>query len=192
MENQYIEIERKYESLINIAIEKMKCLNDPKHDLTHVLDVVEYTKEILETEHRANKEVCIIAAYWHDVGRIQQNKGHGLISANELKAEMEKQNYPIEFIEECYKAIYKHEWKEEPETLEGIVIRDADKIDFVGINRWKECIKKDCKFHKMLELLPTTRKDILKLEVSKEIFDREIGKLAVFLHDQIFNNKCIK
>ena len=129
MENQYIEIERKYESLINMAIEKMKCLNDPKHSLVHVLDVVEYTKEILETEHRANKEVCIISAYWHDVGRIQQNKGHGLISANELRAEMEKQNYPQEFIEECYKAIYKHEWREEPETLEGIIIRDADKLD---------------------------------------------------------------
>ena len=100
MENQYIEIERKYESLINMAIEKMKCLNDPKHSLVHVF--------------------------------------------------------------------------------------------FVGINRWKECIKKDCKFHKMLELLPTTRKDILKLEVSKEIYDREIGKLVVFLHDNIFNNKCIK
>ena len=189
MENQYIEIERKHEKLINIAIEKMKLSQDPKHNLVHVLDVVEYSKEILETEHEANKEVCMIAAYWHDVGRIQQNKGHGLISANELKAEMEKQHYEAKFIEECYKAIYKHEWKEEPETLEGIIIRDADKIDFVGISRWKECIKKDCKFHKMLELLPTVRKDILKLEVSKEIYDREIGKLVAFLHDNVFNKK---
>ena len=189
MKEQYLEIERKHERLINIAIEKMKQSEDPKHNLVHILDVVEYIKEILETENSANKEVCIIAAYWHDVGRIQQHKGHELISANELKMEMEKQNYPTEFIEKCYKAIYKHSWKEEPETLEGIIIRDADKIDFVGINRWKECIQKDCKFHKILELLPTLRKDILKLEISKEVFDREIGKLVSFLHNQIFDNK---
>mgnify|MGYP005786382287 FL=1 len=189
MENQYLEIEKKYKALINIAIEKMKLSKDPKHNLVHILDVVEYTKEILETEHEANKEVCIIAAYWHDVGRIQQHEGHELISANELKTEMEKQNYPAEFIEKCYKAICKHSWKKEPETLEGIIIRDADKIDFVGINRWKECIENGCRFEKILELLPTLRKDILKLEVSKEIFDREIGNLIAFLHDQIFNNK---
>ena len=79
--------------------------------------------------------------------------------------------------------------EKEPETLEGIIIRDADKIDFVGINRWKECIENGCRFEKILELLPTLRKDILKLEVSKEIFDREIGNLIAFLHDQIFNNK---
>ena len=99
MDNQYLEIEKKYKALINIAIEKMKLSKDPKHNLVHILDVVEYTKEILETEHEANKYVCIIAAYWHDVGRIQQHEGHELISANELKIEMEKQNYPAEFIE---------------------------------------------------------------------------------------------
>ena len=192
MENQYKEIEGKHERIINIAIEKMKQSKDPKHNLVHTLDVVKYTKEILEKEDKANKEVCIVAAYWHDVGRLQQNKGHELISANELKIEMEKQNYPAEFIEKCYKAIYKHSWKKIPDTLEGIIIRDADKIDFVGINRWKECIKNGCRFEKILELLPTLRKDILKLEVSKEIYDREIGKLVVFLHDNIFNNKCIK
>ena len=189
MENQYIEIEGKHERIINIAIEKMKQSKDPKHNLVHTLDVVKYTKEILEKEDKANKEVCIVAAYWHDVGRLQQNKGHELISANELKIEMEKQNYPAEFIEKCYKAIYKHSWKKIPDTLEGIIIRDADKIDFVGINRWKECIKNGCRFEKILELLPTLRKDILKLEVSKEIYDREIGKLVAFLHDNVFNKK---
>lgn len=36
------------------------------------------------------------------------------------------------------------------------------------------------------ELLPRLRKDLLKLECSKEIFDREIAKLVVYLHDRIF------
>ncbi len=36
------------------------------------------------------------------------------------------------------------------------------------------------------ELLPTIRKDILKLECSKEIFDREIGNLIRYLHNIIY------
>ena len=67
------------------------------------------------------------------------------------------------------------------------IIRDADKLDFVGIGRWKECIKTNCKFNEVLNLLPTMREELLKLDVSKKIFDREIGKLVVFLHNQIFN-----
>lgn len=94
--------------------------------------------------------------------------------------------YEEELIQKCYLAIYKHSWKESPETLEGIVIRDADKIDFVGIDRWKECIQKNCRFRKIIERLPITRNEILKLDCSREIFDREIGKLVGFLHDEIF------
>lgn len=103
-----------------------------------------------------------------------------------LKEEMEKLGYDDEMIEKCYQAIYKHGWKKEPETLEGVIIRDADKIDFVGIGRWKTCIETNCRFRKILQLLPTMRKEILKLDCSKEIFDREIGNLVVYLHDQIF------
>ena len=99
---------------------------------------------------------------------------------------MRKLGYEEELIQKCYLAIYKHGWREEPETLEGIIIRDADKIDFVGIGRWEECIQENCKFSKILELLPTMRKNLLKLDCSKEIFDREIANLVVYLHNQVF------
>lgn len=182
----YEEIEKKHKDLIEKAIQKMKLVKDPKHSLSHVLQVVEYTKEILENVN-ADNEVCIISAYWHDVGRIEQNKGHALISANLLKEEMGKLGYEEDFIDKCYKAIYKHSWNEEPETLEGVIIRDADKIDFVGVNRWKQCIEANCKFDKILKLLPIVREKSLKLDISKKIYDREIAKLIVFLHEQIFS-----
>lgn len=182
------EIENKHKVLIEKAINTMKLVEDPKHSLSHVLQVVEYTKEILKSVE-ADNEVCIISAYWHDVGRLEQDKGHALISANLLKKEMEELNYDEKIIDKCYKAVYKHGWKEEPETIEGVIIRDADKIDFVGIGRWEECIKTNCKFRKILDLLPTMRKDLLKLDASKEIFDKEIGKLVVFLHNRIFKEE---
>lgn len=183
---EYNYIEEKYQILIQKAINYMKNVTDPKHSLSHMYAVVNYTKEIL-LKVEADKEVCIIAAYWHDVGRSIQEKGHAELSAEMLKNEMQNSGYNNEFIEKCYNAVCKHGWNEEPETLEGIIIRDADKIDFIGIGRWNQCIEDNCKFNKILDLLPTMRKELLKLECSKEIFDREIANLVVFLHNRIFN-----
>lgn len=180
------QIEQSNKELLQKAVEIMKTVPDFKHSLSHMESVVQYTKEILETVEEANKEVCLISAYWHDVGRKIQNEGHAKISADMLQEEMKNLEYDDELIRKCYLAIYKHGWKEEPETLEGVIVRDADKIDFVGIGRWKECIETNCRFHKILELLPRLRKDLLKLECSKEIFDREIGKLVIYLHGRIF------
>lgn len=58
----------KNKNLIDKAVEIMKQVNDLKHSLFHMESVVRYTIEILRHEEKANKEVCIISAYWHDVG----------------------------------------------------------------------------------------------------------------------------
>ena len=142
MNKQFNLIIEKHKVLINRAIQIMETVEDIRHSLSHVENVVKYTMEILEHEENANKEICIISAYWHDVGRSIQSKGHDLISADMLKEEMEKLQYDREFTEQCYLAVYKHSWKEMPETLEGIIIRDADKIDFVR-NRKMEKINRN-------------------------------------------------
>lgn len=182
------EIENKYSKLIKKAIEIMDKVPDPKHSISHMESVVKYTKEILSVELGADIEVCILSAYWHDVGRFKGEKGHALLSAEMLKQELIKENYNKGFIEKCYLAIYKHGWEEQPETVEGKIIKDADKIDFVGISRWKSCIENNCKLYEILDLLPTLRKNIFEFEISKEIFDREIGILVRYLHELIFNN----
>lgn len=183
---EFEQIEQRHKILIDKAIAIMKDVEDVKHSISHVFSVVNYTKEILKYVKEANKEVCIISAYWHDVGRKIQAKGHAKISANMLQQEMRNLKYEEELIEKCYQAIENHSWKERPKTLEGNILRDADKIDFVGIGRWKECVEKNCSFNKILALLPNIRKDILKLECSKEVFDREIADLVIYLHDIIF------
>lgn len=185
---EYDLIIQKHKSLIDKAIQIMKTVEDIRHSLAHVESVVKYTMEILAHEENADKEICIISAYWHDVGRSIQAKGHALISANMLKEEMEKQQYDKAFIEQCYLAIYKHSWKEMPETLEGRIIRDADKIDFVGLDRWKKAIETKKRFAKIIENLPILRNDILQLEISKKIYDREMVRLVKYLHDIIFDN----
>jgi HD superfamily phosphodiesterase len=182
-------IENKYKELIQKATQIMESVPDPKHSVPHMESIVKYTKEILNSGIDADPEVCVVSAYWHDVGRIEGEKGHSLLSAEMLKEELLKGNYDKDFIEKCYLAVYKHGWHDHPETIEGKVIRDADKIDFVGITRWKNCIENNCRFSKILDMLPTLRKDIFDLEISKEIYDREIGLLVRYLHDIIFENK---
>lgn len=70
----YEEIEDRYKKIIDIAKNYMNTIKDNEHDINHMNDVVKYTKELLNIVNvNINKEVCIISAYWHDVGRIKQN-----------------------------------------------------------------------------------------------------------------------
>lgn len=179
-----MEVEEKYKDLIEYSINIMKQVKDPKHSLSHMESVVKYTKEILKEEINANKDVCIISAYFHDIGRFYQNEGHEKISADLLKKKMSELNYDEKMIDSCYKAIINHSWKDSPETLEGLIVRDADKIDFVGIDRWKICIENNCSLYDIIELLPSLRNDILSLDSSRKIYDIEIVKLINYLYSR--------
>lgn len=173
----YEEIYNKNKKLIDIAIEKNKvCENDPLHFIGHTIDVVNYVKELLEVIP-ANKEICIIAAYWHDVGRTVTDKGHEEESGRILKEEMTKLNYSNEMIEQCYLAVVNHKRKCIPPTIEGKIVRDADKIAYIGKKRWERCIEENP--HELDEIievyLPIIREEILRLDYSKELFDRDMN-----------------
>ena len=173
----YEEIYIKNKELIDSAVEKTKkCENDPLHFIGHTIDVVNYVKELLE-KIPANKEICIIAAYWHDVGRTVKDKGHEEESGRILKEEMTKLGYSDEMIEQCYSAVVSHRRKCIPPTIEGKIVRDADKIAFIGKNRWKRCMEEDP--HALDEIietyLPILKDEILRLEYSKELFDRDMN-----------------
>ena len=89
-----IETEKKYEDLIEKAKKIMYTIDDNEHNMNHVDDVVRYTKEILNKINlKVNNDVCIIGAYWHDVGRTKLDVGHEKLSAEMLKEQMTKMNY---------------------------------------------------------------------------------------------------
>ena len=179
------DIELKYEKLINKAKEYMNQITDYEHDINHMKDVVNYTYELLGKEKiSVNNDVCIIAAYWHDVGRIKCTEGHEKVSAEMLKEEMEKEKYDHSFIEECYLAIESHKWNMFPKTNEGLVVKDADKLAWIGKERWKTCLKNNQQLDSIINLLPKLRNEILKFEESKNIYDRDIVKLVDLLYSQ--------
>ena len=172
-------IEQKHNLLINKAKEYMSKIEDPEHDINHMYDVVDYTYELLDNvKIDIDKEVCIISAYWHDVGRVKTNDGHEILSANMLKNEMELLGYENNFINKCYLAIENHKWNMIPKNIEGLIIKDADKLAWIGKNRWENCLKKNYNLETIIELLPRLRNEILYFEESKKIYDRDIVSLV--------------
>ena len=177
-------IELKHSKLINKAKEYMSKINDYEHDINHMQDVVNYTYELLDkVKINVDKEICIICAYWHDVGRIHFTDGHEKLSAEMLKEEMEKQGYDNNFINECYTAIENHKWNMTPKNNEGLLIKDADKLAWIGIGRWRNCLEKNQQLDTIIKLLPKLKSDILYFEESKKIYDRDIVKIVDLLYN---------
>lgn len=177
------EIESKYEKLINKAKDYMSKITDYEHNINHMEDVVDYTYELLDKlKIDVNKEVCIISAYWHDVGRKYGKPGHEKASAEMLKAEMENQEFEKSLIEKCYIAIENHTWNMTPKSTEGLVVQDADKLAWIGKRRWKACLENNQKLDEIMNLLPRLRTEILHFEESKNIYDRDIVELVKILY----------
>ena len=181
----FIKIEHDYSKLIEVAKKHMKRIKDYEHNINHMNDVVSYTKELLNAiDLEINIDVCIISAYWHDVGRIKTDKGHEKLSAEMLKEEMKKMRYDDDLITECYKAIENHKWNMQPQTTEGLILKDADKLAWLGLGRWNECLKKHQNLDSIISLLPRLRNEILYFNESKRIYDRDIIELIKLLYNK--------
>ena len=185
----FLKIEQDYSKLLQTAKEYMKNIKDFEHNINHMNDVVFYTKELLnnlniDVNTDVNTDVCIISAYWHDVGRINTDEGHEKLSAEMLKEEMKKLNYDDDLIKECYKAIENHKWNMQPQTIEGLVLKDADKLAWLGFGRWMECLNNHQKLDSIIDLLPKLRNEILYFDESKKIYDRYIIELVKLLYNR--------
>lgn len=184
----YEEIEKKYKNLIDVAKNYMNSIDDCEHDINHVNDVVFYTKELINKLNiDINYDVCIVSAYWHDVGRIKVKDGHEKLSAEMLKEVMEKNNCDKKMIEDCYKAIENHKWNMKPETVEGLVIKDADKLAWLGMGRWDSCFKNNQRLDELIKLLPRLKDEFLYFEESKLIYDKDVINLINYLYEKCYN-----
>lgn len=184
----YEEIEIKYSDIIEEAKNYMRKIKDYEHGIEHAEDTVRYAKELLDVlDVKADKEVVIVSAYWHDVGRIKASNGHEELSAKMLEEYMKSKNLDEAFINACIKAIEKHKWNMKPETIEGLILKDADKLAFLGEGRWKACLKNRQELKALVSLLPRLRNEILYFEESRKIYDRDIVKLAKTLYDEIYS-----
>ena len=178
------QIKQKHSKIIRKAIDYMDSMQDPEHDINHTNDVVELACKIIERlpDEDIDYDCVIICAYWHDVARVYDSEGHELKSAQMLKEELLATGYPQDFAEKCFVAIVNHKWDMMPQNIEGKIVKDADKVAFLGLGRWKSCLENNFRLDDILEFLPRLRDEILIFDVSRKLYDEQIASLVKFLH----------
>ncbi len=182
-------IREKYKDLIDIAIAKMASMTDFEHNQRHTLDVVGFCEKILQKldNKDIDAECAILSAFWHDVGRTIQAKGHEKLSAQMLRDLLLEKDYDKAFAEKCYLAIENHKHCDIPTTLEGHLVKDGDKIAFLGEGRWQECIDNGQSLDSIVENLHRVRNEYLYFEESRAIYDEQIVNIFRYLYKQLKN-----
>jgi HD superfamily phosphodiesterase len=111
------------------------------HNFRHTLDVVEAAKEIAEHEkiNSLDKEVLLVAAWFHDVGYIKGCEKHEDTSV-EIASEFLKENKQTdEFIEKVSSLIQATVYNYKPGNLLEKIIKDADYYHFGSENYMGIC-----------------------------------------------------
>lgn len=115
---------------------KKSKIEDPTHDLSHVLSVWKNTK--LLALKKADMEILIAAVFLHDLGRFDKKtmKGpHGFSGAKHAKKILMKINFPKEKISKVLEAIKYHDCiypLTKRKSIEAKILFDADKLDVFG------------------------------------------------------------
>lgn len=124
------------QELINKSIEKAKEVFKNEfsgHDYWHTLRVYNNAKNICETEN-CDKEIVLLAALLHDFDDVKiTNSTEKLENTTKW---LNENNYPVERIERIREIINTISFKgtdtKVPETIEGKIVQDADRLDAIG------------------------------------------------------------
>lgn len=110
---------------------------DSAHDFDHILRVLAMADKIARAEG-ADVEVVRAAALLHDIARADEDRGapidHAEASARRAQALLLEQGESREFANRVAAAIRAHRFRgdAQPDSLEGQVLFDADKLDSIG------------------------------------------------------------
>ncbi len=124
------------------------------HNLQHTVDVVNIVKDISENSgtNEEEKELLLIAAWFHDTGYPQNISHHEEKSTEIAREYLEKLNFPEVKINTVEKLILSTRMPQNPITMPEKIICDAD-ISYIGHNdfisriaslrnEWAQSIKK--------------------------------------------------
>ena len=126
----------KDQELINEAIDYMTGLlggNSGGHDAAHSVRVYENALKIAETEPSCDMTVVALASILHDV---DDNKLFDSKNNDNARKFLDGKGIPNEKIEEIVSVInsvsFSKNRGKKPETLEGMIVQDADRLDALG------------------------------------------------------------
>jgi len=111
--------------------------NDPAHDFEHVMRVYNNAQKIAKQEN-ANQKLVLSAVLLHDIVSYpksnKRSKLSSLESANKSKLILKEFDFTSEEITIVSAAIEDHSFSQNkiPQTLEGKILQDADRLDALG------------------------------------------------------------
>lgn len=113
--------------------------SDSSHDLDHTLRVMHNVELLLAHTPGADADVVRLSALLHDIARPEEDSARGCCCHAELGAQqsavlLKKYNFPDEIISQVVHAVRCHRFRKgsPPETVEGQLLYDADKLDSLG------------------------------------------------------------
>jgi uncharacterized protein len=126
----------RFEALAKEAMARLEGA-DPAHDALHVRRVTASARRIAEAEH-ADVEIATTAALLHEL--FNYPKGHpesarsGEVCAEHARALLASHGFAGAFADRVAYCIEVHPFSRGilPETLEGRVLQDADRLDAIG------------------------------------------------------------
>ena len=111
--------------------------NDPAHDFDHVMRVYTNAKKIVKKE-KADEKLVLSAALLHDIVSYpkssKRSKFSSIDSAKKSKIILKKYGFTNDEIIIISNAIAEHSFSQNkiPQTLEGKILQDADRLDALG------------------------------------------------------------
>ena len=116
----------------------LASMSDSAHDREHVYRVLWNALEIAREEPDVDYDVLLAACLLHDIGRQEQfadpSLCHALVGADKAYRFLTEQGFGEAFAESVRSCIRTHRFRRErqPESLEGKILFDADKLDCIG------------------------------------------------------------
>ena len=123
------------DSIKNEVIEILD--NDPAHDFDHVMRVYNNAQKIVKKE-KVNPKLVLTAVLLHDIVSYPKSSKHSkfssIDSAKKSKIILKKYGFSKEEIIIISNAIAEHSLAQNkvPQTLEGKILQDADRLDALG------------------------------------------------------------
>lgn len=162
---------------------------DAAHDLAHHLEVLRNALQLaheLKDEH-IDFDALRVAAMWHDIPHETGSDKASEGTANHLKVKMQQMDFHKDFIDTVYDAVSLHSFDQEPTTIEGKILFDADKLELLNIarfNRYNKAIetgkiteeKAKSDYTWLAEAYKTLRSK-LHFEASKARYDKLIANI---------------
>jgi uncharacterized protein len=138
-------VPEKYENEL-LAFVKKEMIQDPAHDINHVLRVVKTAKDLCHHE-KGKLEVVLPAAYLHDCFSFAKNHPNransSKIAADKAIEFLKLIGYPSTYLDDIHHAITAHSYSAnvKPRTLEGEIVQDADRLDSLGAIGITRCLQ---------------------------------------------------